>query len=73
MLPPQPARGFDSLEQAVEQLASRLYLAEGSDKKARLVSILQGRLEEIDRTWRIRGAQSLQPGLVSWRPQQLCS
>ena len=73
MLPPQPARGFDSLEQAIDQLASRLYLGEGSDKKARLVSILQGRLEEIDRTWRIRGAQSLQPGLVSWRPQQLCS
>jgi hypothetical protein len=68
LLAPQPARGFDSLEQAVEQLASRLYLAEGSDKKARLASILPQRLAEMDGTWQIRGARPMEPALVSWSP-----
>lgn len=68
MLDPQAARGFDSLEQAVNQLSSRLYLAEGSDKKARLDNISPERLEEVDGTFRIRGAQPMEPALVSWQP-----
>lgn len=69
MLLPQPARGFDSLEEAEEQLARRLYLPEDSDKKARLISILPERLEEDqDGTFRIRGTEPLRPALISWSP-----
>lgn len=68
MLPPQPPRGFDSLEQAIDQLTRRLYLAEGSAKKAKLTSILPERLEEANGSFQIRDAEPLQPALVSWRP-----
>jgi hypothetical protein len=70
MLPKQPPRGFDSLEEAMDQLSRRLYLAESSAKKARLTSILPERLEQIDGTFYIRDAQLVQPALVSWQPSR---
>jgi hypothetical protein len=68
MLPPQRPRGFDSLEQAMDQLSRRLYLAEGSAQKAQLTSILPERLEVVDGTFYIRDAQLVEPALVSWQP-----
>jgi hypothetical protein len=68
MLFPQPPRCFDSLEQVIDQLSRRLYLAEGSLKKARLTSILPERLEVVDGTFYIRDAQLVRPALVSWQP-----
>ncbi len=70
MLPKQPPRGFDSLEEAMDQLSRRLYLAESSAKKSRLTSILPERLEQIDGTFYIRDAQLVQPALVSWQPSR---
>ena len=69
VLPPQGPRGFDSTQQATEQLGRRLFLAPGSDKISVLERILPGLLEEgEDGVFRIRGAQPLEPGLVSWGP-----
>ena len=68
-LDPQPPRGFDSLEQAVEQLSGRLYLAPGSSEAARLEQMLPGLLQEEDGVFRIRGAEPLRPAIVSWRPR----
>ena len=67
MLPPHQARGFDSHDHALEELARRLYLAPGSREMAELQSVLPGLLEEIDGALTIKGSQPHQPALVSWR------
>ena len=67
-LSPQSARGFDSPEQALAQLARRLFLS-GTDPKRRILeSILRELLEEEGGVYRIRGAEPLKPALLSWRP-----
>ena len=68
-LPPRDGYGFDSLEQAVQQLSRRLYLPEASDKQAKLVEILTQRLEEIQGKLRVRGDVPLVPALISWQPR----
>jgi SAM-dependent methyltransferase len=68
MLSPPPLRGFDSLEQATEELSRRLYLPPGSAKKARLMEMLPEQLEQVEGVFRIRVAQPLEPALVWWRP-----
>ena len=68
MLPTQPSRGFDDHQQALEQLARRLYLAEGSQQMSALERLLPDVLEDVDGTLTIRGSKALQPALVSWCP-----
>lgn len=68
MLPPQPPRGFDGHQQALEELSRRLYLAPESPKRRVLQEMLSRLLEEWGDTLRIRGAKPLEPGLVWWPP-----
>ena len=68
LMPPQPARGFDTLEQAITQLSRRLYLADGSPEADRLERILPGLLMEEEGVFRIKDSQPLRPALVSWHP-----
>jgi SAM-dependent methyltransferase len=68
-LPPHPSRGFDTVEEAVEQLTSRLYLAPGSEKQKMLERDLPGLLVGEDGVFRIRGAPELTPVVVSWQPR----
>ena len=69
ILPPQPPWGFDTYEEALEQLSRRLYLAPGSQKRGVLEDILPGLLEHRNGAFTLRGADSLEPGLVWWRPK----
>jgi len=68
LMPPQPARGFDTLEQAITQLSRRLYLADASPEADRLERILPGLLMEEEAVFRIKNPQPLRPALVSWHP-----
>ena len=68
LMPPQPARGFDTLEQATTQLSRRLYLTDGSPEAVRLERILPGLLTEDEGVFRIKDSQPLRPALVSWHP-----
>ena len=68
-LSPQPARGFESLEDALEQLTRRLYVTPGTPEMDRLEAALPEALEEHDGAYRIKGAQPLTPHVVSWRPR----
>lgn len=68
-LPSQPQRGFESLQQAREQLGQRLFLAPGSQKSQQLENVLPDALEETNGMFRIKYAEPLAPGLVSWRPR----
>ena len=70
MLPSQPQRGFESSEQARDQLAERLFLAPKGDKIRRFEKLLPDLLEESNGLFRIRNVEPLAPGLVSWRPRQ---
>ena len=68
-LPPDPARGFDSEEEAREMIASRLYVAPGSEAAAKLSATLDDSLQlEDDGIWRIKGSNPLQTCIVSWTP-----
>lgn len=67
MLAPQPPWGFGSLEQAIDELARRLYLAPGSAQKARLMEMLPEKLEQVEGVFRIRGAPPMEPALVWWQ------
>ena len=62
----QPARGFDSLEQALNQLSQRLYLPDDDPKTDLLANMLPQELEESGGVFRIRGAVPLQPWLFRW-------
>ena len=68
-LPPQPARGYDTLQQAVEQISRRLYLAPGSPEAARLEQLLPEMLVEKDGVFQLKDAKPLRPSLVWWRPK----
>ena len=68
-LPPNPASGFDSEEEAREKIASRLYVAPGSEADAKLSAVLDDSLQrEDDGIWRIKGSNPLQICIVSWVP-----
>jgi len=65
-LPAQPVRGFDSLDQALDQLSQRLYLGDDGPQRDMLARILPQELEETGGVFRIRGAVPLQPWLIRW-------
>ena len=65
---PGDRMGFDSVEQALEQLSGRLYVEPGSPAASQLERILPDVLEKEDGRWRIQGSQSLHQVLVSWNP-----
>ncbi len=69
-LPGQPPRGFDSLEDAMDQLTRRLYVAAGSPQAVRLEAVLAEVLEERDGVYQFKDAQRLIPTIVSWEPRR---
>ena len=64
----QPARGFDSLEEAREMITRRLYVSPGTEAMARLELALESSLHEVDGSWQLEGTQPLGPCLVAWEP-----
>ena len=50
MLPTQSARGLDTIEDAQQQLAARLYLAPGSPQENRLRDHKEARFKRLDKT-----------------------
>ena len=69
-LPGQPSRGFDSLEDAVDQLTRRLYVAAGSPQAGRLEAVLAEVLEEREGVYQFKDAQPLIPTVVAWEPHR---
>jgi SAM-dependent methyltransferase len=67
-LPAQNPRGFDSMESALDQLSSRLYLTHGSEEYIRLERMLPDILMEEDGAFKIKDAEPIYPVIVSWRP-----
>ena len=70
MLPSQGPRGFASREEALESMRGRLFLSPGSPTEKLLEEALDDLLEEVDGSFRVKGASPMQPGLVSWRPRR---
>ena len=67
-LPGQTPRGFDSVEEARDQLVRRLYVSPGSREMERLEALLPGLLRETGGVYTIEGSEPLVPCLVSWSP-----
>jgi len=67
-LPPQQPRGYDSLEEARNQLSRRLYLKPHDPKTSQLEQMLPECLEEVDGVFQIRGAGGVESALVKWHP-----
>ena len=67
-LPSHLLGGFNSPEDAIEQLTRRLFLDPNGAKRRVLETVLPGLLEEIDGTYRPRGSQPLEPAVISWKP-----
>lgn len=61
-------RGFESLEEASEQIARRLYVMPDSPEMERLEALLPEVLDEKDGNFTIKNAVPLEPRVVSWRP-----
>ena len=68
MLPQRPRPGFDSSDEAMDELGRRLFLGTASPKRDVLERLLPDILEDIDGQLRIKGTRPLEAGLVSWRP-----
>jgi hypothetical protein len=68
VLPPQQPRGYDSLEEARNQLSRRLYLKPDDPKTAQLEQMLPECLEEVDGIIQIRGAGRVESALIRWCP-----
>ena len=68
--PGDPPRGFDSMEDALNQLTRRLYVAAGSPQAGRLEAVLPEVLEERDGVYQFKDAQRLIPTIVSWEPRR---
>ena len=63
-LPAQTPRGFDSTDQALEQISLRLYLGQDDPKREVLARILKQELNQSDGLFQIKDAVPLQPWLI---------
>ena len=64
----QETMGFQSFEEAQNQLRRRLFLTEGSPKDRLLAQLLGDELHEIEEHLQLRGSRPLEPVLASWKP-----
>ena len=62
-----PPRGFDSIAEARESIASRLYVTPGTAAMGRLERALDDSLHESDGVWQVEGTQPLRPCIVAWQ------
>ena len=67
-LPAPAALGYESRDQALEQISQRLYLMVEDPKREKLRQLLTRELEESDGVFRVKGARPLEPVLISWSP-----
>ena len=69
MLSPQEPRGFASPDSALQQMRPRLLVEPASKAEKRLQNVLEYMLYEDDGRFKIKGASTARPGLISWRPE----
>ena len=62
------ARGYESRDEALEQISQRLYLMEQDPKREKLRQLIARELEGSAGVFRIKGARPLEPVLISWNP-----
>lgn len=69
MLDGRQIRPFEDREQALEQLRTRIYVTQDSEKDSRLKAAMEDLLIETDSGLVIKGSPLSRLGLVSWRPE----
>lgn len=68
MLEPSPVRGFESEEQAFEQLNQRLYVKPGTGQEEKLRQAIEDLLVETADGLVVKGVTADRQGLITWRP-----
>ena len=61
-------RSYPTPEQALEQIARRLYVQPGDAKMRDVELALEEMLVEVDGGYRVKGTPELSPHIVSWKP-----
>ena len=67
-IPTQETMGFQSFDEAQNQLRRRLFLTEGSPKDRLLTQLLGEELNEENGQLRLKSSKPLEPILASWNP-----
>ncbi len=62
----RPSRGYPSMAEALAQIAGRLYIRPGDEKMGRLERLLPELMEEQQGEFRVRGAPTMTPHMVTW-------
>ena len=62
----QPMRVYPSVAEARDDIATRLFVAEGTEAMERLERALESSLRERDGQWHVAGSQPARPFLVYW-------
>ena len=65
MLTPSAPQTFESVEDAVENLAGRLWISDPAARR-RLENSIEDHLEPVDGDYRIRGVPPIRQGMVWW-------
>ena len=69
VVPIERVRGFESIEVAKDQIAQRLYVTPETPEMERLDELLSQVIEEKNGIFAIKGAEKLEPRVVSWQPK----
>ena len=69
VVPIERARGFESIGVAKDQIAQRLYVTPETPEMERLDELLSQVIEEKNGIFAIKGADKLEPRVVSWQPK----
>ena len=69
VVPIERVRGFESIEVAKDQIAQRLYVTPETPEMERLDELLSQVIEEKYGIFAIKGAEKLEPRVVSWQPK----
>ncbi|MSQ12023.1 MAG: methyltransferase domain-containing protein [Dehalococcoidia bacterium] len=70
MMPLLPRRGWDTWEEAHQQLRQRLFVTPDSPQHTRLQRAMSELLERVDGRFAIRDSGPVHPALVSWKPER---
>ena len=65
----EQVRRFESIEVAKNQIAQRLYVTPETPEMERLDDLLSQGIEEKNGSFGIKGAENLEPRVVSWQPK----
>ena len=66
MLTPSAAQVFETIEEVLDEVGRMMFVANESEARARLESVISDYLEHTDDGFRLKGGRPVRQGVVSW-------